>query len=199
MQARSTVWLAAWWFGCVIGWPVIAPFPARAQSPPAKRVALVIGQDGYRAEQGGLVPLANPGRDARRMAALLAAHGFDVISCDGARPACFDLTQAAFKQALETLRERAREADTALVFYAGHGLETHDGNILAAVDSRIDCQSWGVSAGVLLDDVLQAIEPHARTQRHRQGCDHVPEVEFSEHEAGEAVGYPGRDAFYQLR
>jgi hypothetical protein len=44
----------------------------------ARRAALVIGQGKY----ASLSELANPGLDARRMASLLAGHGFEVISCD---------------------------------------------------------------------------------------------------------------------
>lgn len=52
----------------------------------AKRVALVIGQNGYKS----LSKLANPQIDARRMATLLKINGFEVIACDGKIPGCFD-------------------------------------------------------------------------------------------------------------
>src|SRR5262245_43166135 len=48
-----------------------------------KRIALVIGQNSYPGgglATVGLPPLDNPRLDARRMAELLARHGFDVIA-----------------------------------------------------------------------------------------------------------------------
>ena len=89
----------------------------------ARRVALVIGQNAYT----GLSSLPNPKNDATRMAALLARHGFDVISCDGKQPGCFDQTRAGLLKALTKLEVAAGGADLALVFYAGHGMETELG------------------------------------------------------------------------
>src|SRR5215467_10087059 len=86
-----------------------------AQADPPKRVALVVGNDGYRS----LSPLHNPGLDARTLATILDANGFDVIKCDGQRPGCFDLTREGLFDALDKLRERAEGAELALVFYSG--------------------------------------------------------------------------------
>src|ERR1700730_6438612 len=91
----------------------------------ARRVALVVGQNAYPGGVAaiiGLAPLANPGRDARRMAGLLVQHGFELIACDGKTPGCFDLDRARLLTALERLEQRASGADLALVFFAGHGM-----------------------------------------------------------------------------
>ena len=95
--------------------------------PAQRRVALVIGQNAYSA----LDPLVNPRLDAQRMAKTLAAHGFDVIACDEKTPGCFDLTRDGLTKALATFAAKAKGADLALVHYAGHGLETDAGNIVA--------------------------------------------------------------------
>jgi hypothetical protein len=64
------------------------------------RVALVVGNDAYQS----LSKLANPGADAGELASVLAANGFEVISCDGKRPGCFDLTREGLQDALRFSR-----------------------------------------------------------------------------------------------
>src|SRR5262245_61994416 len=103
-----------------------------------KRVALVIGQSAYPGGSSatiGLPALDNPARDAQSMAELLAKHGFVVISCDGKTPGCQDLDRGRLLDALTRLEQRAVGADLALVFFAGHGLASEEGNILAPIDA----------------------------------------------------------------
>ena len=130
---------------------VVITLPAEA-----RRIALVIGQNGYNA---GLSTLANPGNDARRIAALLGEHGFDVLSCDGKQPGCFDLTRAGMLAALGKLEGGAKGADMALVYFAGHGLATDEGNILTPVDAKVDCATGTIAQGVLVERILKATEP----------------------------------------
>lgn len=119
----------------------------------ADRIALVIGNNNYE----NLTTLNNPGFDAERMAAVLAEYGFKVMSCDGERLGCFDLGRSELNDALEDFEEEADGADVALVFYAGHGLQTAEGNVLAPVDMEISCDNWKAKHEVLLDDVLEAM------------------------------------------
>ena len=121
----------------------------------ARRVALVIGQNNYTA---GLTPLGNPRLDARRMAAMLARHGFEVLSCDGKEPGCADLTRAGMLAALDKLQASANGAEMALVFFAGHGLATAEGNILTPVDADVDCATGSVAQGVRVEQFMQATE-----------------------------------------
>jgi tetratricopeptide (TPR) repeat protein len=132
------------------------------QPAEAHRVALVVGQNAYvggGAATLGLVPLANPGRDARRMAELLVQHGFEVIACDGKTPGCFDLDRSRFLTALQQLEQRASGADLALVFFAGHGMATDEGNILTSVDAKVNCATGTVSNGVLVERIMAATGP----------------------------------------
>lgn len=124
----------------------------------ARRVALVIGQNAY-PDGGptvGLPPLANPALDATRMAELLGSHGFEVISCDGKRPGCFDLNREALFAALARLETEANGSDLALVFFAGHGVATQEGNILAPTDARVNCETGAVTDGVPVEKMMQA-------------------------------------------
>lgn len=119
-----------------------------------RRVALVIGNNAYE----NLTRLNNPAVDAERLSGILAAHGFEVMSCDGARPGCYDLDRAALTDALEDFRDLADGATLALMFYAGHGLQTDEGNVLAPTDMELSCGNWRARRKVLLDDVLDAMK-----------------------------------------
>jgi tetratricopeptide (TPR) repeat protein len=126
--------------------------PARAEAP--RRVALVIGNEAYQS----LARLDNPRLDAGRLAALLAANGFDVMSCDGRQPGCFDLKREGLQDALERFRDKANGADLALMFYAGHGMEGRDGNVLAPIDTEVtDCVERALRRGVPLDALFKAV------------------------------------------
>ncbi len=124
--------------------------PAAAEN----RVALVIGNNAYT----GLSGLDNPGVDANRLAQTLKSRGFDVISCDGQRPGCFDVTRAGLQSAIAQLKAKSAGAGLAFVFYAGHGMESGGDNLLAPVDATIDCKTHQLSQGVLLGELLELLE-----------------------------------------
>ena len=90
-----------------------------ADATAPRRVALVVGNGGYQS----LSPLHNPALDARTLANILDANGFDVLKCDDQRPGCFDLTREGLLDVLDRLRDKAEGADLALVFYSGHGYQ----------------------------------------------------------------------------
>ena len=80
-----------------------APLPAQ-DSPPSKRVALVIGNDGNNggdANPKGLGQLTNPVRDARALAALLKQNGFE--ETEG-----YDLDRIALRASSRNSRARPR-------------------------------------------------------------------------------------------
>jgi tetratricopeptide (TPR) repeat protein len=129
-----------------------------AEAQEQRRIALVVGQGAYTS----LTELANPKLDARRMAALLTGHGFDVIACDGRTPGCFDLTRAGLIAALARLETKAKGAALAIVYFAGHGMEVAEGNILAPVDAGVDCKTWTVTHGVPVEQILNAVAPAKR-------------------------------------
>jgi hypothetical protein len=104
---------------------------APVQSARQRRVALVIGNGAYRG--GGFAPLSNPVNDASDMRAALARMGFEVEFG-------VDLDRNAMDLALVRFVRRAADADAdvALVFFAGHGLQ-HDGiNYMVPIDAAVD-------------------------------------------------------------
>jgi len=119
--------------------------PASAE----KRVALVIGNSAYQ----NATPLANPANDAAKVAATLKSAGFDIV--DSRR----DLAGAESRRALRDFADRARDADIAVVYYAGHGIEVNGSNYLIPVDARLERDTDIYDEALSLDRILIAIEP----------------------------------------
>jgi hypothetical protein len=113
-----------------------------------KRIALVIGNSNYK--HAGL--LGNPANDAAAIATLLKAAGF--ASVDVRR----DLGIAEMRQALGDFSEAAQDADMALLFYAGHGIEVDGTNYLIPVDARLARDFDVEDEAISLDRALRAIE-----------------------------------------
>ncbi|MFD0934905.1 caspase domain-containing protein, partial [Methylobacterium trifolii] len=125
----------------------LAAFGSTAQAE--NRVALVIGNAAY-----ATVPrLANPAGDAARVAEALRSAGFQSVTLAA------DLGRADLIAALNTFTEAAGQADWALVYFAGHGLEIGGVNYLVPVDARLKSDRDIGDEAVPLDRVLQAIEP----------------------------------------
>ncbi len=105
---------------------VAAPHAVAAQGQ--ARIALVIGNSGYRD-----IPLANPANDARLMSATLRRLGFDVIER-------IDATQREMKLAIFELGDRLEAAGkdaVGLFFYAGHGVQVDGQNYLIPLNAEI--------------------------------------------------------------
>lgn len=120
----------------------------------ATRVALVLSNSAYQ----NVPPLPNAGNDGALMAATLKSAGFDVV--DFRR----DLSAAETRRALRDFADRVRDADIAMVYYAGHGLEIDGANYLIPVDARLERDTDAYDEAFSLDRILVAIEP-ARTLR----------------------------------
>jgi uncharacterized caspase-like protein len=114
-----------------------------------KRVALVLGNSAYQ----NVAPLTNPANDSAKMAATLKDAGFDVV--DSRR----DLPAAETRRALRDFADRARDADIAVVYYAGHGIEVDGSNYLIPVDAKLERDTDIYDEAFSLDRILIAIEP----------------------------------------
>ncbi|WP_083754585.1 caspase family protein [Bradyrhizobium murdochi] len=114
-----------------------------------KRVALILGNSAYQ----NVAPLTNPVNDSSKIAATLKDAGFDVV--DSRR----DLPAAETRRALRDFADRARDADIAVVYYAGHGIEVDGANYLIPVDARLERDTDIYDEGLSLDRILIAIEP----------------------------------------
>ena len=93
---------------------------------------------------------------AQPIAATLKAAGFDVVNSR------HDLPAAETRRALRDFADRARDADIAVVYYAGHGMEVDGTNYLIPVDARLERDTDVYDEALSLDRVLVAIEPAKR-------------------------------------
>jgi hypothetical protein len=125
----------------------LAAPPLRAQ-PGEQRVALVIGNAAYLDQ-----PLKNPVNDARLMAAKLRELGFDVILRENA-------SREAMGAAVRDFTRKLSPGGVALVYYAGHGIQSRGRNYLIPVDASLGAES---------DLRFQAVDIGALTEELEQG------------------------------
>ncbi len=116
-----------------------------ASAAAADRVALLIGNAAY-THTGAL---KNPTNDVATLAARLETLGFAVETRT-------DLDRAALAGAIRDFRGRARQADTALLFFSGHGMEIAGENYLAPVDARLERDEDAEIEAVALSYALAA-------------------------------------------
>src|SRR6195256_4466502 len=114
-----------------------------------KRVALVLGNSAYQ----NVAQLPNPVSDGAIIAAKLKEAGFDVVDSR------HDLPAAETRRALRDFADRARDADIALVYYAGHGIEVDGANYLIPVDAKLERDTDVYDEAFSLERVLLAVEP----------------------------------------
>jgi uncharacterized caspase-like protein len=91
----------------------------------AARVALVIGNDAYTHVR----QLSNAGNDARLMASVLQAAGFDVVG--GVRA---NLDRKAMWSALDQFQVSIAKGDDVVFYYAGHGVQIRADSLLLPID-----------------------------------------------------------------
>src|SRR5579872_1400860 len=111
-----------------------------------RRIALVIGNGKY--ENAGV--LANPVNDASAIANLLTKAGFDRVDLR------LNLGVVEFKRAVREFVDRAANADVAVVYYSGHGLEFGGVNYLIPVDAKLMSVLDVDDEAVSLDRILTA-------------------------------------------
>ncbi|MFX9081352.1 caspase family protein, partial [Acinetobacter baumannii] len=76
--------------------------------------------------------LPNPAKDAAAIGTMLTKAGFEVVD------AREDLPVADMKRMIRDFSDKVGDADIAVVFYAGHGIEVDGMNYLIPVDARLE-------------------------------------------------------------
>jgi uncharacterized caspase-like protein len=102
---------------------VLASSPAHAE----RRVALVIGQSAYQ----HIAPLRNPLEDARAVAQMFRDAGFDSVDLR------VDLDNAGLRRAVRDFTRQANEADVAVAYFSGQGLDLYGTNYLVPIDAHL--------------------------------------------------------------
>jgi tetratricopeptide (TPR) repeat protein len=113
-----------------------------------RRIALVIGNSTYAAAPA----LANPKKDTELVAAVLRRTGFEAVKL------VQDLGREKFVETLGAFAREARQADWAVIYFAGHGIEIDGINYLVPVDARLETDRDVQFEAISLDQVLAAVE-----------------------------------------
>jgi len=117
-----------------------------------QRIALVIGNSDYR----NVSRLPNPTNDAEAIGALFRKAGFDVVNLRR------DLDVSEMRRTIGDFADAARNADVAVVYYAGHGMEVNGVNYLIPVDAKLQRDFDVEDEAISLDRVLRVLEPAKR-------------------------------------
>ena len=144
MRAVGAVVLAACSF-----WLFIQPALAE------KRVALVIGNSAYK----NVIRLQNPTNDAAAVVSMFTRAGFDSVD------AKLDLSIGDMRRALREFGNKTRDADVAVIYYAGHGIELDGINYLIPIDATLETDTDVLDETFALDRVLFAVEPARQLRR----------------------------------
>ena len=113
-----------------------------------QRVALVIANSAYK----NVARLQNPANDAKAVVAMFKAAGFDSVDLRS------DLNVADMRRTLREFSAKARGADMAVIYYAGHGVEFDGINYLVPVDATLEMDADVYDEAFALDRVLVSIE-----------------------------------------
>ena len=138
MRAVGAILLAVWssWLFCQ---------PAFAE----KRVALVMGNSAYQ----HVGRLANPTNDSEAISATLKGVGFTIVELKR------DLKAAEMRRALRDFSDQVRDADVAVVYFAGHGIEIDGVNYVIPTDAVLERDIDAFDEAIPLERILTVIEP----------------------------------------
>ncbi len=140
---RRLVSLAA-----AIGWAILSMVLAPDSAWAEKRVALIVGNSTYQT-----VPqLPNPSRDAGSVAKMLKDAGFDSVDIQ------LNVGNLEFKRAIRKFETMADQADIAVVYYAGHGLEIGGNNYLIPIDARLASDRDADDEAILLERLVSSAD-----------------------------------------
>ncbi len=136
----------------IIAFSVLLTLSTERASAEGRRVALVIGVSAYQS-----VPsLANAVNDSTAMADLFRKSGFDVVSVRS------DVGNLEFKRAIREFEDSVTDADIAVIFYAGHGIEVRETNYLIPADAKLANERDAEDEAISLDRLINALEPAKR-------------------------------------
>jgi uncharacterized caspase-like protein len=114
-----------------------------------KRVALVIGNSAYQ----NVNMLPNPAKDAAAVGDMLTKAGFDIVISKQ------DVTNADMRRMVRDFSDKVGDADIAVVYYAGHGIEIDGTNYLLPIDTKLERDTDVEDEAVSLDRIVRILDP----------------------------------------
>lgn len=131
---------------------ILAFVAGTAEATADQRVALVMGNSAYQHAPR----LSNPVSDAALLVDTFKKAGFAVVEAHN------DQSAMDMRRSLRDFAAKARNADIAVIYYAGHGIEIDGNNYLVPTDALLQNDSDVYDETVGLERVLVAIEPVKR-------------------------------------
>ena len=129
------------------GFSLLSGFSSLSDAQSSQRLALVIGNDGYKK----IEPLKNARNDARLVATILEAANFKVTVVE-------DADRTRLFAAIESFGKRISKGDDVVFFYAGHGVQIGSNSVLLPIDITAESERQVERDGVPLIDVQDAIK-----------------------------------------
>ena len=130
----------------ILGSLLLALAASAAQAE--KRVALVVGNSNYK----NAPRLPNPERDATAIAEMFRKAGFDTVV------EANNVGNLDFKRAIRKFEDATLDADIAVVFYAGHGIEVRGINYLMPVNARLASDRDAQDEAITLNRVVELVD-----------------------------------------
>jgi len=138
--------------GALIAGLLLATYFAVTPAAAEKRVALVIGNGAYQK----VGKLTNPTNDGKAISGMLQSAGFDEVVLHE------NLGIRELRRAISDFAAIARDGDTAVVYYSGHGIEVNGINYLIPIDAALDQDIDVPYETYSLDNLVQVLEPARR-------------------------------------
>ncbi|MCK1625702.1 caspase family protein [Bradyrhizobium sp. 160] len=114
-----------------------------------RRVALVIGNSAYKSAP----KLGNPVNDATLVGGMFKKAGFDSVDVR------LDLSASEMRRMLREFAGRSRDAEMAVIYYAGHGIELDGNNYLIPTDATLETDGDVLDETIPVERALFAVEP----------------------------------------
>lgn len=114
-----------------------------------RRVALVIGNSAYKSAP----KLGNPVNDATLVGGMFKKAGFDSVDVR------LDLSASEMRRTLREFAGRTRDAEMAVIYYAGHGIELDGTNYLIPTDATLETDGDVLDETIPVERALFAVEP----------------------------------------
>jgi urea transport system substrate-binding protein len=128
--------------------PALPPVLQAPRIDPGRRVALVIGNSAYK--NAPLLP--NPARDAVAVGKAFRDLGFQKVTVQT------DLTREGLFNALSAFSNDSINADWAVVYFAGHGMEMGGVNYLIPTDAKLQTDRAVTFETIPLEQVMSAVD-----------------------------------------
>jgi uncharacterized caspase-like protein len=105
----------------------------------------------------------NPTNDSGAMSETLKSAGFDVVELKR------DLNVSEMRRALRDISDTVRDADVAIVYFAGHGIEIDDTNYVIPVDATLERDIDAFDEAIPLDRIFDGHRAGAATTARHSG------------------------------